>query len=421
MMDCRLFSDLEKDLATAIGALPEPDVAVINTTSLGLGQASAVLDILKRVYPDIRTVLFGQHPSQFPRQTGAIPRMDFALAGDPEPILRSLLDWMNIEQRLRHIPGLIRAGDTATQSSWLDDLGNLSLPVWQDVFWGAYHNKTTGLPVSAQARLSRGHTRHPADRAAGCIDEPLRLWPFDKVAVAIQKSASHGVTEVFLDDPPGLWTVERLQQWCAALDKIHTYQPWGLQLLPILLTGDVVTLMKNVMCKRVEFIFPSCDPAVLSRYGCGFSIKEMSSTIDLLQKAGVRVHARFWIGGPEGKNDETGRVIHTIRALGYPVYSLHSFPFVLDSPIYREYSDSAAAHLDDWIKWARDPWIEERPIPLWDGQAAVAEITECFEAISGAIRRNPVRILKKALSHFRSKNWISVIEDKSAGRDLLVP
>ncbi len=415
LVDCRLFADLETELVEAMESGDPADFAVINTTSLGVGQAAAVLEIIKRRSPRIRTVVCGQHPSQFPDHVSTMPRVDFALAGDPEPVLRNLLDYVDVEQRMRRIPGLILAGGSTVRPYWLDDLRSLSLPDWQGVFWPAYRSGPGGATARVYARLSRGHSGVPADRACGDAHEPLRLWALDRMATALQKAGHKGVTEVSLNDPPGIWTPERLNQWCAALRHERNVQPWSIQLFPTLLDDDTMDLLQITLCRRVEFVFPSCDPAILRWYGCILPPRDMAATLSQLEQAGIQVRVRFWIGGPEERPGEEARATRMIRATGFRPYSLHPFPFRMDAPIYQDFQQSASTHVDDWVAWSRDPWIMDRPVPLWGGQAAAPRLTAQFESIRKSVQRSPSRVLTRMVQGLRPRSWIAALEDKAIG------
>ncbi|MBN1270403.1 MAG: hypothetical protein JXB04_12500, partial [Kiritimatiellae bacterium] len=316
---------------------------------------------------------------------------------------------------LQRVPGLIREGASA-RPYWLDKLHALSLPDWDNVFWRAY---VTGWPKSVlrtEARLSRGHSRLPADRAFGNTHEPLRLWPLDRVARTIQKCAALGVNEVFLSDPPGIWTPERLSAWCAVLEESRNAQPWGFQLLPTSLSEQTVSYLAFVQCRRVEFLFPSCSPEVLSRYGCVIGASDLSDTLDLLRSFKIEARVRFWMGGPEESKGEQERIAGMIRALRYVPATLQAFPFSMDSPLYEERAASVdIPHLEDWIRWSRDPWTVERPVPLWGGQPGVSELQAAFAAVHKAVIRSPQRVLLRMLTALRSTNWIRVMEDKAVG------
>lgn len=417
-LDCRLFGNLERDLTVAVHDLPACQAAVVNTTSLGLGQTAAVLDILKRSFPSMRTVLCGQYPSQFPSQAAEMPRADYALAGDPEPILRNLLDNLDVEARLWRTPGLIIGSSRTTEPYWLPDLKGLSLPDWQGIFWGGY---APGPDRSCRilARLSRGHTHLPADRGFGDAHEPLRFWPMDRLAQALQKCGCRGVAEVFLADPPGIWTPERLETWCRALVRERNVQPWGFQLLPARLSQGLVDLLATSLCRRVEILVPSCDPDVLGRYGRMPSLKDLRAATTALRRAGILVSFLFWAGGPEERDGEEDRVVRAIRRLRFPEWTVRAFPFAPDAPIYEDFTASSATHIEDWVAWSRDPWIEERPVALWGGADAAPVLAGKLARIERRIQRNAWRVVGRFFARLRSTNWIAAMEDKALS--LIVP
>ncbi len=415
LLDTRLYSDLEKELVAAVQAIPAAQLAVVNTTSLGLGQSAAVLEILKRRFPAMRTALSGQHPSQFPEWATITPRTDYALAGDPEPILRNLLDYFDVEQRVRRIPGLITPDNRSVQPYWLPDLKGLSLPDWDGVLWSSYRVGSSTTVCRSVAELTRGNSRCPADRASGGSYEPLRTWPVDRFAVAMQKCPQRGITEVFFSDPPGVWTPEFLQKWCATLIRARNIQPWSLQLLPTTLSENTVNSMNEALCDRVEFLIPSCDPEVLQRYGIILPPRLLAHTIEFLEFSGIRVHVRFWIGGPEEHRGETERVVRMVRALNFCSFSLHPFPFNLDSPIYQNLFEAATTHVDDWIRWSQDPWILERPVALWGGKAAAEYIEAKFDEIERRVEHHPWHMFMSFFRRLASRNWIEAIENRTLG------
>ncbi|MFH0880398.1 MAG: hypothetical protein V2A34_11850 [Lentisphaerota bacterium] len=415
-VDCRLYLDLEPNLVEAIRNNPSPRILVVNASSTGLGQAMAVLEIAKRHFPEAKTVLCGQHPSAYPDHAAQLPRMDFALSGDPEPILRNLLDYMDIQQRLLRIPGLVipQRGEPV-QPYWVNDLRSLSLPDWQGIFWPAYQAGGGGPRALCRAefRLSRGHTRFPSDRAFGAFYEPLRVWPFDRAATSLFKSAHAGVTDVMVADPPGFWTPERLTQWCTALLNVRNTQAWSLQMLPTHLDDDTLADLESSSCSRVEFIFPSTDPVVLEKYGCAISPAEMGAAAHYMSRFNLDVAFRFWVGGPEKTPDEESRILRTIRALGYRKYILEPFPFQFDTPLYRVYSRlNTVPQLEEWLQWSMDPWLLEKPVPLWGGKEEADALKASLEEIHSSIQHNPWRFIA---------GWIRKLSENSALNELDEP
>ena len=415
-VDCRTFQDLETELVAAVKAVAEPRILVVNSSCEEIGETVAVLEITKRVFPSIKTVLFGSYPSSHPSQVLSIPRVDFALAGDPEPILRNLLDYLDVEQRLRRIPGLVFQGGQTSESYWLPDLKGLSLADWQGVFWGAYRADLTESVIRAEVRVSRGHSHTPSDRAFGGYQEPLRFWPMDRLATRFQKCAGSGISEVFLTDPPGIWTADRLAAWCSALSQVNNSQPWGLQLLPAHLTEEQARALSSALCRRVVFLVPSCHEDRLKKYGCLVSPRELTATVSLLQDFRIEVEVHFWAGGPEEEKTDIRRVVDIVRALNFCPYRVEPFPFSLDSPLARDLDQKTTfPRLEDWIHWSRDPWTVERPVPLWNGKQGIATLSAELQQIQSAVTRHPKRLFQKLAGRFNARKWIAYLEEKALG------
>lgn len=411
--DCRLYADLESELTEA-ARVAEAQVAVVFASTERLGEAAAVLDILKRRVPDAITALAGPHASQFPEHAVAIPRADFIIAGDPEPILHNFLDNADIPQRLQKVPGLLFRDGPAREAYWLDNLRSLSLPEWDGVFWPAYRSRPDE-PGRAVARLSRGHTRCPADRSFGRAYEPLRLWPMERLAAAIQKCGPFGISEVFLDDPPGVWSAANLRFWCSILSSVRNVQPWSLRMLPTHLQDDTILLLYQSLCRRIEFLFPSADPEILRSHGCVIEPRELSRTFGALEKAGITVHCRFWLGYPGAEVQNEVAVPRTIRQLGYRPFAVEALPFRLDAPLCEDIGEPAAAVLNEWLRWVVEPWTHDRPLTMWGDADAAARVDKAIRQIDRKIRHNPARIVRAAFDALRSTSWIHYLETKALG------
>lgn len=413
-IDCRLMHDLESQLVARLQELAPPRILVINCPILALGQVAAVLEITKRHFPAMRTVLCGEYPSAFPDHVAEISRADFALAGDPEPILRNLLDHLDVAQRLRRTPGLIMEGSLKTEPYWLPRLAGLALPDWKDVFWNEYSDHLHVHACRAEVRLTRGHSRSPADRASGCAGAPLRQWPMDRFAQLISQCSHTEIKEVIVEDPPGFWTHERLEQWVRELLFIRNLQPWSLSIMPMALSDELVADLRESRCFRINVVFPSCDRSILATYGIKLDWRHITHTFQSLTAKGIRVYPQYWIGNPEQPRGESEQIIQSIRRLSLCDYRVEPFPFTIDSPLYEELAEQTTAPLlDEWIKWSRDPWIMERPVPLWGGHAGRDALEAELKKVQASLQRSPTLLWARIRHQLRSRNWIETLEDKA--------
>lgn len=411
LADCQFFHDLAAELITAARAVPQPRIFAVYTHALALGEAMAVLDVLKRAFPDDKTVVFGPYPSRFPELAADLPRADFALAGDPEPILRNLLDHLDQPSRLNNVPGLLFAGCREKKAYWLDHLKSLSLPDWKGIFWKAYAHHSV---CRAQACMSRGHPRTPADQAFGGFNEPLRVWPMERVARTVNQGAHQGLSEIFFTDPPGFWTPERLAEWCLALKSTRSSRPWGLRMLPTWLPRASVSMMASTQCRRVEFIFPSTHPKTLRDYGCVIKPWQLRETLRTLERNRIRAVVRFWLKGPVEDEREHRWVVRLMASLGYPPSILEPFPLHFDSPLYRAHTeDPGIVRIEDWRQWALNPWFARKPVPLWRGEDDREAMLQTLERIDARLRGDPRRVWVQCARSLSGFSLIRSIEDKA--------
>lgn len=408
LVDCRVLSDWKQTLVDAADG-QEVGVAVINVDTDSIGEAAAVLDAIKRSLPTWTTAVCGSYPSQFPGSTADLGRADYALAGDPEPILRDLLEYHDIPRKLIRVPGLLaRWMPPGRPASWLDDLRSLAPADGSEISLAPYRARDGKISLSV--RLTRGHTRVPADRACGDGNEPLRVWPMERFACILQRSISQGIHEIVLTDPPGVWTPERLNSWCQTLLQARNTQSWSLRMLPTLLADETVERLQQSRCRGIEFLYPATDADVLARYGCVITPAELYSTSRKLESAGLSFAVRFWLGGPESDSREARHVARILRQLHFPHVAFEPFPFLLDAPIVGTFPE-ARARMEEWQNWAGDPWTHAKPERFWKREDY---FQQTVSQICAGVRRDPKRIIQRLWLRLRSRNWIHYMETRSA-------
>ncbi len=412
-IDCRLMADLERELTEQIDRHPPPRIAVVHASLMAFGQVDSVLEIIKRRFPTIRTVLFGDLPSAFPEEMMTFPRTDFALAGDPEPILRNLLDYVDMEPRLRRTPGLVIPSQKAAAPYWLPKLNSLPLPTWDDYFWLGYKQGALNNVCRAAIRLTRGSARQEQNRLWGEQAQPLRVRPLAAMAALVSRCAHTEVRHLHLDDPPAFWTEVVLDEWIRELIHARNVQPWGATVFPMPLREELILTLRESGCQRLDFVFPSCDRDRLHDYGIHPDWKLVRDTFRGLQDAGIAVIPRFYIGGPGEASGEASRVAQWIKRFRFFEYRIEPFPYRLDAPVFADRDDDLTPSLHDWLNWSRDPWVNERPVPLWGGAPAQPRIQATVRAVQRTLHKNPRRAWQRIRRGLLSTNWIAHMENRA--------
>lgn len=402
LVDIRLHDSIAKAFAEGgAGHATTPFanmMAVIYTTTQHLGPVADVIRYLRTEHPDMAITLFGPHVNAYPESLDQLPKVDFGLRGDPEQILRHLLDALDVPHRQRLIPGLIRPGEPSKPPHWMKDLRGLSLPDWQTAHWQDYFQDSGMRGAHVEARLSRGHPGTPADQPWGGKDEPLRVWAMDRMARTLQKCRGQAIEEVFFQDPPGFWSDETLKAWLDELRYLRNTQPWAFQLIARDLPDALIPELALQGCLRVELIIPLLPTPQQGSLGYTLTDPQLGDLINRLRASAVDPQLIFWIEGPWPCPDETAQILDKVKQFGRPPFAVYPFPYHLDAPLLAHPSIASATTrppgLEDWIHWAREPGTPP-PLPLWTGSAGAHRATATLQTLQRRIARDPWRILHR--------------------------
>ncbi len=416
LIDARLHDTLEQafGLAEQERHPDEGVIAVIYTVTSQLGSVGEIIRYIRQHHPDIPIALFGPHVSAFPGSLALLPGVDFGLAGDPEIKLRHLLDSLDVPHRQRLVPGLILPGSPVKAAHWSPDLRGFSLPNWQTINWADYRHNPGVRGAHIEVRLSRGHTGTSADVAWPRAGEPLRAWPMDRMAQALQKCPGNGINEVFFADPPGFWTNDRLDAWIKSLKNLRNTQPWSLQIVARDVPQTIISELSLIGCHRIEIIIPTIDPHRQAELGMTMPDDLLLDLVTRLRNVAVDPQLIFWVAGPWPVENEVELIAAKVKSLGRPSFAVYNFPFHHDAPLYQRLIDEGGRPppLDDWLAWAQRGEDREPPVALWSGMGGLAKAESTMHELQRRIGSDPWRTMQKWLPGGES-SLKSLLEDRA--------
>ncbi len=351
----------EAGLRMALRDAGPAEVAVIRADPAWLPSAARVRRALREDRPDLPLVLIGPHPTWFPEEALALDGgVAFAVAGDPELVLRPLLDHWGNPKRVHHIPGLQGEG-FRSPAVWTSDPSELSLPSAPDMrFLGHPHD------VAPALRLTRGPAAQGADPFAPDGPRPPLNWPVAQVAARMAGGSGLGLSGMHVADPPGHWTPATLAAWTDALGRADNRLPWQVALRPFEVSTSQIEDLKLTHCHRVVFAMDRPGPEPAPEWRKWLPVWSRS-----LAEHGIDAVLRIRVGGPAAAVDEQVAAILGLAALAPECrLSVVPLPFSFTCPYL---ADTREDLLRTWGDWMRAPLDTPFPGPPWGWNDAAAK------------------------------------------------
>jgi len=276
---------------------------------------------LKEVDSSLTTVFCGQHVTAIPESIRGTP-IDYAVRGEPDLVVRELIDALDSGVEVREMPGVI----------WIDEHGDLL-----DNERRAPIGDLDSLPFPDRSLLPAGRYFHPLARrhpfttaitSRGCKGNCLFCTsPSFYGSGYRQRSSGHVLAELEVIHRAGFQEVlfrdellsadqERLDEVCRGMLDRRIRLSWMCNVLVGDLDVDLMRLMKRAGCHTIMCGLESGDPNVLRRIRKNRRIEDMVRTFRDASRAGLATHAHIMVGNPgesESSLDQSRKLLRMLK------------------------------------------------------------------------------------------------------------
>jgi anaerobic magnesium-protoporphyrin IX monomethyl ester cyclase len=331
----------------------KPDIVGFTAVTSSFMDAERQAEAIKKVSPETKTVVGGVHVSALRGKIlEQFPSIDYIVTGEGEKAMSELAAGAKPES----IQGLVyREGSEIKDNGHRTDLCELDqLP------FPAYH-KLAGFPKRYDAALFN-YPKAPSATiisSRGCpyqcsyCDRSVyrRSFRFNSAEYLYEHMAflkkNFGVRHVFFYDDLFTFNRERIEKVCGLLRK----KPLGMTFNCAVRVGhaddELLRMLKASGCWMVSLGIESGAPEILARHKTMVNFNEMKTTVQRIQKAGIRAKGLFIMGLP-GETEETIRVTTDfINALELDDMNMTKFTPFPGSPIYQTINDEGT-FVEDW-------------------------------------------------------------------------
>jgi anaerobic magnesium-protoporphyrin IX monomethyl ester cyclase len=342
----------------------QPQMAGLTAVSMTFNFAADVIKDIKRLCPDIPTVMGGPHVSFYAQETlQRFPELDIVVVGEGEQTVIDLVRAVENGRGLEAVKGIAYrsgAGISCTPArNLISDLDTLPVPARHLLPLGRY--RALGMPVSMTTsrgcpfkcifcvgrKMVGARVRYRSPGKVVDEMEYLNTLHFHQINIAddlftADKSHCLGVCDEIINRGLKLvWT---------SFARVDT------------VSEEILTRMKAAGCTAVSFGVESGNPQILKTIKKGITRKQVVAAVKMCRRAGITPFASFILGLP----GETPQTIQETLNFGEQLKDLGlSFGFHLLAPFpgteiranSREYGIKILT--DDWSQYHANRAIVE--------------------------------------------------------------
>jgi len=305
-VDCSAEHYTVGDMAEVLKKYQDINFIGFTATTPLINNALSIATLAKQIFPNIKTVFGGVHPSVMPDEVMNYDQVDFVVVDEGEITFRELVGGKNPAVIL----GICYKQDGKIIKNPLRPL----IPDLDSIPPPAYHL----LPMKKYYPAVGSYKRWPVMimfATRGCSGRctfcycTFRGIVRKRSAVDIIKEIKilqkdYGIKEVaFYDDTFTLFK-DVVTDFCNIIIKEHIDIVWSCFTRVDHVNEDLLSLMKKAGCHLILFGVESADEQILKNINKRISLDKVRSVVKMARKVGIETRASFMFGN-QGETEET--------------------------------------------------------------------------------------------------------------------
>jgi len=367
ILDCVPMNIGYKELKAEIEKY-SPFAVGITTFTTSMVDALLTAEIVKKINPQIITILGGHHATLYPAQSIKYKNIDFILQGEGEETLPILINKLSKTK----LP-LNLSEPEIKDFLEIDGIGFYQKNIEYLNHKRAYINDIETLPIPNRKLLpSKIYTSIVGRQAKVATIMSSRGCPFkctycftpnktyrtrttQNIIEEVKYLINLGYNEIFFFDDLFAMKAQKVIDFAKALQAENIKIDWSFRARINTITPELVEEVKKAGIHRIQFGIESGVDKTLKRVRKGIKTKKIRESIALCKKAGITTIGNFMIGLPGETKHDINTTLKFSRKIGlnYAQYSiLVPFPF---TAIYMEGLENNLFTHDYWKEFSNNP------------------------------------------------------------------
>ncbi|MGE0713197.1 MAG: radical SAM protein [Planctomycetota bacterium] len=397
-----------------------PDVVGISTLTFNLIDCWKTVRLVKRIHPQAKVVVGGQHVTLYPQETLGLEGVDFVVHGEGERVFVRLVEALRRGGQvaeLEQIPGLgFRDGERQVvhpRQDRLDDLDQLAMPARHLIDLSRYDHIAAEGERLATMQTSRGCP-------AKCLFCDIRMSKFRKrspedVLAELRFLVDRGIDDIFFVDDTITIDKQRLIEICDLIKRSGFKLHFKVSARVDTVKPRILEALREAGCYRIHYGVESATPRLLKYLQKQVTPEKVAQAFRWTREAGIGSFAYCMIGIPTETKQEMMNTVDFAISLD-PDYAQFSIctPYPRTA-LYESMLQMGHITEDYWRDFARNP-SEDFRVRFWNNLYSEDELRELQ---SEAHRRFYSRAAYIARQVRRVRSWSDLKGKAAVGAKIL--
>ncbi len=293
-------------------------VVIISTSTMSFTEDTEFLTFLKKQNPELKTIIFGSHPSFMPEYSLEKESVDFIIIREPEAAISALLkkffsggEYQNISGIGFKISGKKIINDGRTFIEELDSLPFVEYDLLPKNV--RYFNPLIKREPYMTMITSRGCVgRCTFCTAPGFYGSKLRFQSAQRVLAEIKNLVSKGIKEIYFRDETFIVDQTRDRELCETLIKEKIDVTWICNCRIGMVKKDMLKLMKEAGCHYIKTGLESGDDEILRNVKKGITTSQTLQFFEWTKEIGIDTHSHCMVGMPGDSVETINKTINFV-------------------------------------------------------------------------------------------------------------
>jgi radical SAM superfamily enzyme YgiQ (UPF0313 family) len=401
----------------------KPDVVGITVMTNVLVDATLVARTAKKIAQEInkeiKVVLGGPHVSIYPKETANLEFVDFAIAGEGEPVIVDFLKNIDDEKKLKNVQGLCfkdKKGEMVYtgQRGFIENLDEIPFPARDLVKINLYSSTIARRSPTTTMITSRGCPYRCIFCDRPHLGKKFRARSAKNVVDEMEECVKMGIGEILMYDDTFTIDRQRVVDICNEIKKRELDILWDVRARVNTVDYELLKLMKSAGCTRIHYGVESGNPEILKVINKGITMEQAEKAFEATKKAGIETLAYFMFGNPRETKETMLETIRFAKKLN-PNYCHFSILIPMPAtPVY-EMGIKEGRLTDKWKDFAEKPTRNFKP-EFWVEKIPLEEQKDMLRRAYKEFYLRPSYVIK---SFFRIRSFGEFIRKAKAGLSVL--